>query len=310
MMVSPGDGEETTMANPTPGRRPDWVDDELFPFESRFTEIDGNVVHYVDEGDGPTLLLYHGNPTWSFLYRDLIAGLRDRFRCVAFDYPGMGLSSASARYGYTVAEHADVAEALVEQLDLTGITPVVQDWGGPIGLSVAGRHPERYRALIIGNTWAWHSPDLRTRAFSGLLGGPLGRFAIGRWNVFVTRIVPRGHTRRRPTEAEMAQYEGPYPDVGSRAPTHVFPREILAGEDLVREAEAAVDRLAGLPSLIVWGTADFAFTDAVRQRWEDALTDATTVLLDGAGHYIQDDAPDEIVTAIDRWWPTVAASDG
>lgn len=294
------------MVNPTPGTRPGWVDDDLFPFESRFTEVDGSTVHYVDEGEGPTLLLYHGNPTWSFLYRDLIHGLRDRFRCVAFDYPGMGLSTAPPGYGYTAGEHADVAEAFVEQLDLDGITPMVQDWGGPIGLAVAGRHPDRYRALIIGNTWAWHQPDLRTRAFSGLLGGPIGRFMIGRWNVFVTRIVPMGHASRDLDAAEMAHYEGPYPDAGSRAPTHVFPREIIAGEALVREAEAAVNQLAGLPALIVWGTEDFAFDEEARRRWEDTLTDATTVLLDGAGHYIQDDAPEEILTAIDRWWPGVA----
>ena len=97
------------MANPQPGTRPTWVDDELYPFRSRFVEIDGHVLHYVDEGEGPTLLLYHGNPTWSFLYRDVVAGLCDRFRCVAFDYPGFGLSSAAAGYGFTVAEHADVA---------------------------------------------------------------------------------------------------------------------------------------------------------------------------------------------------------
>jgi haloalkane dehalogenase len=293
------------MVNPTPRHRPDWVDDTLFPFDSHFAEIDGNVVHYVDVGEGPTLLLYHGNPTWSFLYRDLIIRWRDRFRCVAFDYPGMGLSSAAPAYGYTAAEHADVAEAFVEQLDLTGITPMVQDWGGPIGLSVAGRHPDRYRALIIGNTWVWPGADLRTRAFSGLLGGPVGRFLIGRWNVFVTRIIPRGHTRRDLTDAEMAQYEGPYPDAESRTPTHVFPREIITGEALVQEAESALQQLADLPALIVWGTEDIAFRDDTRRRWEASLTDATTVLLDGAGHYIQDDAPDEIAHAVDRWWPTV-----
>ena len=106
-------------------RRPDWVDDELFPFESRFVELDGAHVHYVDEGAGPTLLMLHGNPTWSFLYREIIASLRDRFRCVALDYPGFGLSTAPPGYGFTAREHSDVVARFVAELDLTDWTPVM-----------------------------------------------------------------------------------------------------------------------------------------------------------------------------------------
>lgn len=87
--------------------RPVWVDDELFPFESRFVAIDGHTVHYVDEGSGPTLLMLHGNPTWSFVYRDVIAALRDEFRCVAIDYPGFGSSSARSGYRYLPEEHTE-----------------------------------------------------------------------------------------------------------------------------------------------------------------------------------------------------------
>jgi pimeloyl-ACP methyl ester carboxylesterase len=92
------------MTNLTPGHRPAWVDNELFPFVSKFLRIDGHTIHYVDEGHGPLLLLYHGNPTWSFLYRRLIADLRDRFRCMAFDYPGMGLSTADPAFSYRAPE--------------------------------------------------------------------------------------------------------------------------------------------------------------------------------------------------------------
>src|SRR3954451_6985259 len=112
--------------------RPAWVDDGLFPFESRFVSIGGHTVHYVDEGSGPTLLLLHGNPTWSFLYRNVILGLRDRFRCIAVDHPGFGLSTAPDAYTFTPAEHAETLEQLVLQLDLTDVTLMVQDWGGPI----------------------------------------------------------------------------------------------------------------------------------------------------------------------------------
>jgi haloalkane dehalogenase len=122
---------------------------DLYPFASHFEDINGSRVHYLDEGAGPPLILLHGNPTWSFLYRDVIAGLRDRYRCVAIDYPGFGLSHAPPGYGYTPAEHA---VALIVRLDLRGATLMVQDWGGPIGFAVATRHPDRFSAFVIGNT--------------------------------------------------------------------------------------------------------------------------------------------------------------
>src|SRR5919198_2024713 len=129
--------------------RPTWVPDELFPFESRYADVSGSRVHYIDEGSGPPLLLLHGNPTWSFLYRDVVKALRDRYRCVAVDYPGFGLSSPRPGYRFTPAEHADVIEQLVVRLDLRDATMMVQDWGGPIGFAVATRHPERFAAFVI-----------------------------------------------------------------------------------------------------------------------------------------------------------------
>ncbi len=289
------------MANSTPGIRPPWVSDELFPFESRFVDLDGHTIHYVDEGEGPTLLLYHGNPTWSFLYRDLIAGLRDRFRCVAWDYPGFGLSEAAPGFGFTVAEHLAVAERFVETLDLRDVTPFVQDWGGAIGVGVATRHPERHRAFIVGNTSVWPA-DARTRVFSWMMGGPVGGFLIGRFNVVAAKIVPFGHRRRKLTYEERHHYTAPFPDAEARRPTHVFPHEIVAAEPLLREVSGNLDRIAHLPALIVWGDADFAFKEGERRRWEAALPNSTTHILQGAGHYIQDDAPDEIVRVISDWW--------
>src|SRR5215204_6168565 len=177
---------------PMAAARPAWVPDALFPYESRFAEARGAHVHYVDEGDGPPLLMLHGNPTWSFLYRELIGGLRDRFRCVAVDFPGFGLSSPPPGYGFTPAEHADVLDELVVRLDLSGATLMVQDWGGPIGLAVATRRPERFAAFVVANTWAWPKSDPGTQAFSRLLGGPVGRRLIQQRNLFVEAILPGG----------------------------------------------------------------------------------------------------------------------
>ena len=213
--------------------RPKWLPHELYPFQSRFLQLDQTRMHYVDEGSGPTLLLLHGNPTWSFLYRAIIKGLRSDFRCVAVDYPGFGLSVASPGYGFTPAEHADVVEKLVQQLDLTAVTMMVQDWGGPIGFAVATRNPERFTRFVIGNTWAWPKDDLGTQIFSRVLGGPLGGYLIQRRNFFVERILPRGVRRTRLPDAVMNAYRAPFPTPESRLPIHVFPREILGSRSFL-----------------------------------------------------------------------------
>lgn len=283
--------------------RPAWLDERLFPFRSRFIEIDGSRVHYVDEGEGPPLLLLHGNPTWSFLYRDIIRGLRGRFRCVAPDYPGFGLSVARAGYGFTPAEHADTIERLLLALDLSDVTLMVQDWGGPIGLGVASRHPERFRALVIGNTWAWPvNGDLRFELFSRFLGGPVGALLIRNFNAFVNLLIPAGTRRRLPGEV-MAAYRGPFSRKASREPTHVFPREILASRDYLAGVEGGLRRLADLPALLLWGDRDPAFRGAERTRFERIFPRHRTVVLRDAGHFIQEDAAEEIVAEISRWRP-------
>jgi haloalkane dehalogenase len=281
--------------------RPAWVPDELYPFESHYADVAGSRVHYIDEGGGPPLLLLHGNPTWSFLYREIVKGLRDRYRCIAVDHPGFGLSSPTPGYGFTPAEHADVLEQLVLRLDLGDLTMMVQDWGGPIGFAVATRHPERFAAFVIGNTWAWPKGDPGTQLFSRLLGGAIGRRLIVNRNLFVERLLPAGVRRGTLPEAVMNAYRGPFPTPASRWPTAVFPREILASRPFLADIEGRLPRLSGRPALIVWPTKDVAFGDRERRRWEELFADHRTVLLEGAGHYIQEDASDEIVTAIRGW---------
>jgi haloalkane dehalogenase len=284
------------------GQRPAWVADALFPFRSRFVGIGGHSVHYVDEGAGPTLLMLHGNPTWSFVYREIIARLSDRFRCVAVDYPGFGLSTASRNYRYRPEDHAQVIADLLEVLDLDAVTLVMQDWGGPIGLHAALRHPHRIRALVIANTWAWPvNDDIHFAAFSRIMGGPIGTLAIRHLNLFVNVLIPAGHRRRTVTAAEMTHYRAPLPTPARRNATAIFPRAILGSRSFLADLDANLPRLAGLPALILWADRDFAFRARERQRWEQRLPNHTTVIISGAGHYLQSDAPTEFADAIADW---------
>ena len=285
--------------------RPAWVNRDLFPFASRFAEIEGALVHYIDEGEGPVFLGLHGNPTWSFLYRHIVSGLEDRFRYIALDYPGFGLSTAPSGYRYTVAEHARVVEGFVARLGLEGITMMVQDWGGPIGFSVAVRHPERYRAFVIGNTFGWPvRGDKTLERFSKLMGSSFpGGFLIKRLDLFTKVLLPGGIKRKKLSRGEKQMYERPHPTPESRVPVHVMPREFLAAHALLAEVERGLPRVAHLPALIVWGDRDPAFREPQRRRWEGAFPNHRTVILRGASHYIQEDAPAEIIGAVREWWP-------
>ncbi|MBK8998594.1 MAG: alpha/beta fold hydrolase [Myxococcales bacterium] len=286
------------------GVRPEWLTRELFPFESRFTEIAGHTIHYVDEGSGLTLLMLHGNPTWSFVYRHMIRLLRDRFRCVAVDYPGFGLSVASEGYDYLPESHMAVVERFVEHLGLTEFTPVVQDWGGPIGLGIAGRHSERVRALVILNTWAWPvADDPHFVRFSGLMGGAIGGFAIRTFNAFVNVMIPMGTPRRKLSAEAMQAYRRPMSTRHRREATHIFPKAIVGSTPFLAAVEAGLVGLAHKPVLLCWGDKDIAFREKERARFARTFPRSKTVALPGAGHYVQEESPAEIDAAIRAWWP-------
>lgn len=285
----------------TEAHRPTWVDDELFPFESRFIDIDGHRIHYVDEGAGPVLLFLHGNPTWSFDYRKVIDALRTEFRCIAVDYPGFGLSAAAPGYRYLPAEHAEVIGGFVDALDLRGVTLVAHDWGGPIGLAVAQRRPERFDRLVLTNTWAWPVESLLVQTMSHVMGSPIGRLLIRQLNLFVNAMIPIGHRLTKPTDDEMNHYRNALGGPARREASAVFPREITASREFLGEVEAGLPGIAGLPALIVWGDADFAFGDDELRRWQQILTDHRTVIVEGAGHFVPSDAPEQFAAAIRSW---------
>jgi len=279
--------------------RPPWLDGKLFPFQSRAIDIDGNLLHYVDEGSGPTLLFLHGNPTWSFLYRHIIRRLSGRFRCLAVDYPGFGLSVARPGYSFKPREHSAVLEKFVAALDLRDIGLMVQDWGGPIGLGVAGRNPGRIRALFICNTWAWPAQEARQlKWFSRIAGSAVARFFILNFNAFVNLVIPSGISRHL-SPAEMRAYRCPFPTRASRMPTAVFPREILHSRTYLAEVEANLARLRDKPALILWGDRDTAFKESERRRFEGIFTNHHTRVLKGARHFVQEDAPDQICDEIE-----------
>lgn len=277
------------------------VSDAVYPFADHWYERDGAAMHYLDEGEGMPVLLLHGNPTWSFLYREVIKGLRQRCRLIAPDYPGFGFSQHPAGYSYLPRDHAAWVDGLIEHLALERFILVVQDWGGPIGLSVAGARPERVAGVLLLNTWAWPA-DLNMWFFSAAVGGPLGRYLNLRRNFFARQILPRslrGPSARDPEVLEA--YAAPFPTRASRMGTWVFPREIRRSSEWLGEVESRLPLLKDKPMEMLWAARDPAFGNSrVIGRWQEIFPGIPLKMVEGAGHYIQEDAPEEVVQGVVR----------
>ncbi|RJQ75658.1 alpha/beta fold hydrolase [Pseudonocardiaceae bacterium YIM PH 21723] len=290
-----------TAAQPV-GMRPAWVDDEQFPFTSRFVELDGNIVHYVDEGSGPILLMLHGNPVWSFVYREVIASLRDRFRCIALDFPGFGLSVGSPENQFLAQDQAKLLVSFIDALELSGLTLIGHDWGGPFGLHAATQRPDKVERLILNNTWAWAlNGNLSSEMFSRVLGGSIGRALNKRFNLMVNYYVPSAHNLRKLSEAEMAHYRGATAP-GRRDACAILPGELLNAREFFAELASRFHTIEELPTLILWGDKDPVFTDKYRERCEAMFPNHTTTVLHGVGHFGQSDAPEAFSDAIRRWF--------
>lgn len=281
--------------------QPDFKPDpKLFPFESHWFDGAGPRVHFVDEGSGLPVVMFHGNPTWSFLYRKVILALRDRFRCVAVDYPGFGLSERPKGYGYTSAEHAEVIGKLVDHLELTGFIVVGQDWGGPIGMTVAMERVSRVSGLVFANTWYWPAQGPLT-VFSLVMSSPPMQWLILRRNFFVNNIMPRSVAK--PLDPAVFQtYQQAQPSAGARRGVAEFPRQIRRARPMLsRLAREAPIALRGKPMELVWGMKDPGFgRENVIQRWLRDFPTAHVTRLSDASHYIQEDAPDALAAAVER----------
>ncbi len=275
-------------------------DPQLYPFQSRWFEGAGPHVHYVDEGQGPAVVMFHGNPTWSFLYRKVILALRGRFRCVAMDYPGFGLSERPAGYGYTAAEHAQVIGKLVDHLQLDGFTVLGQDWGGPIGMTVAMERADRVSGMVFANTWYWPAQGPLT-VFSVVMSSPPLQWLILHRNFFVNFIMPRSVATKLDPEV-FKTYQRVQPSPEARRGVAEFPRQIRRARPLLtRLAQEAPRALAGKPTELVWAMKDPAFgREQVIQRWLRDFPGARVTRLSGANHYIQEDAPEALAAAVQK----------
>jgi haloalkane dehalogenase len=222
--------------------------------------------------------MVHGTPDWSFLYREPIRRLSDRYRCIALDHLGFGRSDKPAKWTYRVADHARNFAALIDHLALERFTLVVHDFGGPIGLSYALDHPERIDRLVISNTFLWSlKKEAQMRRMLAVMGGPIGRFLYLRFNFSTRVILPGAWGKHRPLTPEVhRQYVDAAPRVQDRYPMWCLAREGLAASDWYDALWQRRERIRQIPALILWGMRDPAFNLLPRSGSCATQTSATS----------------------------------
>jgi cis-3-alkyl-4-acyloxetan-2-one decarboxylase len=286
-----------------------------YNFTARYADVCGHSMHYIDVGVGETVLMLHGNPTWSYLYRHMIKDISKDHRCVAVDHIGFGFSDKPKDADYSMRAHVMRLEAFVQKLGLKDVTLVVQDWGGVIGLSWAVRHKAWVKRLVVMNTAGFvpESPMELARLRPIPWGFPLlwslrmpilGELFVQGFGGFVRVLVPVGiHHRERLTPDVMRGYMEPYPTWSSRRSHLASVRQVpMRPSDpawqLLRETGAELDGWQ-VPTQIIWGMKDPVFVPWFLEQFEKRLPNhAPTLRIPDASHFLQDDRPDLIVPAI------------
>ncbi len=276
-----------------------WLDRKEYPFRSNYFEINGQRMHYIDEGTGETLLFVHGTPSWSFDFRHVIGDLGKSHRCVAIDHIGFGLSDKPARYDYTTINHARTLEQFILHKDLRNITLIVHDFGGPIGLHFAINHPERVSRLVILNSWLWSSeadPDFVK--MKGILKSPLLPFLYRYLNFSPRFILPKAFGSTKPSRKVLAHYAKPFANSAQRNGALAFARSLLNDQAWFEALWAGRTSIATKPTLLIWGMKDPILKEKLLEKFQGGFPHAQTVILADSGHFPQEEAPQRVSAAI------------
>lgn len=273
-----------------------------YPFSAHFLDVKSEKLHYVDEGQGEVILMLHGNPTWSFFYRNLAKHFSKNFRVVVPDHIGCGLSTKPQDYEYTLQNHIDNTIALVKKLDLKDITLVVHDWGGAIGMGVATAHPELIKKMVVMNTAAFRSLEIPMRI--NILRNPVGEWFIRTFNGFAGPATTMAVTKKLSPIVKKG-FVLPYDSFESRIATAKFVRDIPMSDvhPTYKTLSGIEDKLKNLkvPVLLLWGEQDFCFTMNFQKRWLDFFPNAKVKTYPDAGHYLVEDKTSDVIAEIETF---------
>ena len=274
-----------------------WINRDLYPFQSRFLELNGNRMHYIDEGTGTPIVFAHGTPEWSFGWRDLVKGLCGQYRCIAPDMLGFGLSDKPLDGDYSVQAHARRLEQLIDQLGLDQFHLVGNDFGLSIGLHYAIKHPEKVKKISFFNGWMWPlDTDPHYARPARWMKTWLGRLLYLRFNFPVTVVMPAAFGDKRKLSPEIHRhYKQALPSPATRRAAYAFSGELLNAGPFWGELWQQVHILAEKPCLIFWGMKDAFVPPYELEKWKKALPQAQVITFENAGHFVQEEEPEKMV---------------
>lgn len=262
-------------------------------------------MHYVDEGsrDADPILMVHGNPTWSFYYRNLVSGLSDRYRAIAVDHIGCGMSDKPANWSYRLQDHIDNLASLVEELDLKKVTLVAHDWGGAIGLGTLQKLRERFKAIVLFNTAAFPPPYIpfRIRVCRWPLVGKIG---LQGFNLFAKAAITMATERPNGLPGNVADgLLSPYNSWANRIATWKFVKDIPLSQShptwqVLEGIEAGLPELQSMPIKLIWGMKDWCFRPECLDRFIQHWPNADVTKFENGGHYIVEDEPEKVVSLV------------
>ncbi len=282
-------------------QQPEWLRTQLYPFTSRWIDLDGDTIHYVDEGQGPPIIFVHGTPEWSFAYRDVIRVLRSTLRCIAIDLLGFGLSDKPDRADYSCKGHAARLQKFIDKLNIEGITFVANDFGGGIALDYAIHNPHKVSHIVLSNTWM--RSLVNDKHYSGparILSGWFGKWLYEKMNLPVNVIMPAAYGNRSKLTKEIHRHYKRALPMGKRRATFAFAGELMTASPWWQSNWDKLTVIEDKPFLIFWGAKDKFVPLSELDRWKTRLPDATTIVFEDAGHFVAEEKGREMATAIAR----------
>jgi haloalkane dehalogenase len=278
----------------------EWINKELYPFQSHFITIENNQIHYIDEGIGTTLLFVHGTPEWSFGYRDVIKQLRKSFRCVAIDLLGFGLSDKPKGTDYTCEAHSRRLTMFIAQLGLKNLNVIANDFGGSISLGYVLDHPDNVDKIVLFNTWMRSLKN--DKHYSGpakILNTWLGRFLYLTMNAPVNTIMPAAYGDKRKLSPEVHRHYKAVLPLGERTATYAFALEMSYANTWWQDLWDRLNTLSDDRFLFFWGMKDKFVPPYELENWKSRLPGSRYIVFEDAGHFVQEEKPDEMSKAIE-----------
>ncbi|MBB6463763.1 alpha/beta fold hydrolase [Flammeovirga kamogawensis] len=277
-----------------------WFDAKEYPFDDHFYKVPVGNMHYIDEGEGDPIVMVHGNPGWSFEFRNEVKALSKTNRCIVPDHIGFGLSDKPYDWDYLPEHHAENLELLLDSLDLTNITLVVNDWGGPIGLSYALKHPEKIKRIVIMNTWMWSLEDDEFyQSFSNFFGKGFGKSLTKRFNFFGKVALKGVLGDKKSLSKKIHKYYYKHMETPKeRKGCYTFPKEIIDSSEWLASLWSQKSKIDTIPTTFIWGMKDRAFRDVELKYWVDNWNNFKVIELEEVGHFPQEESPQVLINEL------------